>query len=373
MAERMEDVGVKKAVMDGWRMFALAILAGSFTGLGANFFTVVITDNGLGFGVNKLLGGMAFCLGLILVVVAGAELFTGNNLIVMAWVAGKLTLGQVMRNWLIVYLGNLVGSLGTVIFTYLTQQWALSDYHVGATALNIAVSKVSLSFSAALARGILCNALVCLAVWLTLSGRSVTDKILAVMFPITAFVVAGFEHSIANMYFIPIGLLMRAGPRVVEAAGKVAADLANLNAQGFLHNLFAVTTGNMFGGGFLVAVVYWFIYLRPGVRAAEKSGRASHQAEAPSLAMDGASGCALGPPLTHLARAPRSRRWPGHGVGEAIRPLRSIRLLRGRACGGIARPAPAPPRRTWQRQAAFEPDYPAVGPTSSVPSLLMVT
>ena len=314
MAERMEDVGVKKANMDGWSMFALAVLAGSFIGLGADFFTVVITDSGLGFGVTKLLGGMAFCLGLILVVVAGAELFTGNNLIVMAWVAEKLTLGQVMRNWLIVYLGNLVGSLGTVIFTYLTNQWAFSDYHVGATALNIAVSKVGLSFSAALARGILCNALVCLAVWLTLSGRSVTDKILAVLFPITAFVAAGFEHSIANMYFIPMGLLMRAEPQVVEAAGRVAADLANLNVQGFLHNLFAVTTGNIFGGGFLVAVVYWFIYRRPGVLRAEESATASRQAKAPSLAMGGARG----PRLTRFACAPRSRGWPGNGMGKAI-------------------------------------------------------
>jgi formate/nitrite transporter len=226
----------------------------------------------------------------MLVVVAGAELFTGNNLIAMAWVAGKLTLGQVMRNWLIVYLGNLVGSLGTVLFMYLTHQWAFADYHVGATALNIANSKVNLPFSAALARGILCNVLVCLAVWLTLSGRSVTDKILAILFPITAFVASGFEHSIANMYFVPIGLLMKGEPQVVEAAGKVAADLINLNAQGFLFNLFAVTTGNIFGGGFLVAVVYWFIYRRPKILAVEGSSRVPGQAEAPSLATDRPSG-----------------------------------------------------------------------------------
>ncbi|MGD8966094.1 MAG: formate/nitrite transporter family protein [Anaerolineae bacterium] len=290
MAERMEDLGVKKATMDAWSMFALAVLAGSFIGLGAEFFTLVVTDSGLGFGMNKLVGGLAFCLGLILVVVAGAELFTGNNLIAMAWVAGKLTLGQVMRNWLIVYLGNLVGSLGTVLFMYLTHQWAFADYHVGATALNIANSKVNLPFSAALARGILCNVLVCLAVWLTLSGRSVTDKILAILFPITAFVASGFEHSIANMYFVPIGLLMKGEPQVVEAAGKVAADLINLNAQGFLFNLFAVTTGNIFGGGFLVAVVYWFIYRRPKILAVEGSSRVPGQAEAPSLATDRPSG-----------------------------------------------------------------------------------
>jgi formate transporter len=263
MAERMENVGVKKAHLGFWSMFALAVLAGAFIGLGAEFSTLVITDSGLGFGVNRLLGGLVFSLGLILVVIAGAELFTGNNLIVMAWVSGKLTLGRVMRNWIIVYFGNLIGSLLTVLLVHLTRQWTFADYQVGATALNIAHAKVSLSFAEGLARGILCNALVCLAVWLCLSGRSVTDKILAILFPITAFVASGFEHSVANMYFIPIGLLLKGEPQVVAAAGKVAGDLANLNLQGFLGNLISVTTGNIFGGGFMVAVVYWFIYRRP--------------------------------------------------------------------------------------------------------------
>ena len=259
----MENVGVKKAKLDFWSMFALAVLAGLFIGLGAEFFTLVITDTGLGFGLNKLIGGLVFSLGLILVVIAGAELFTGNNLIVMAWVSGKLTLGQVMRNWVIVYLGNLVGSLGAVMLMYLTKQWTFANYHVGATALNIANAKVNLSFTTGVARGILCNALVCLAVWLCVSGRSVTDKILAILFPITAFVASGFEHSIANMYFIPMGLLLKSEPQVVAAAGKVASDLVNLNLQGFLGNLLSVTTGNVFGGGFMVAAVYWFIYRRP--------------------------------------------------------------------------------------------------------------
>jgi formate/nitrite transporter len=263
MAERMEDVGVKKAHLGFWSLFALAVLAGAFIGLGAEFSTLVITDSGLGFGLSKVLGGLVFSLGLILVVIAGAELFTGNNLIVMAWVSGKLTLGQVVRNWVIVYFGNLVGSLVTVLLVYLTRQWSFADYHVGATALSISIAKVNLSFAEGLARGILCNALVCLAVWLCLSGRSVTDKILAILFPITAFVASGFEHSIANMYFIPMGLLLRGEPEVVAAAGKAAADLANLNLQGMLGNLVSVTTGNIFGGGFMVAAVYWFIYRRP--------------------------------------------------------------------------------------------------------------
>ena len=282
MAERMEDVGVSKATMDLQSMFFLAVLAGSFIGLGAEFFTVVTTSSGLAFGMNKLIGGLVFSLGLILVVVAGAELFTGNNLIVMAWVGSKLTLAQVMRNWIVVYLGNLVGSVAIVLFMYFTDQWAFADYRVGATALNIANAKVNLSFTTALTRGILCNALVCLAVWLTLSGRSVTDKILAILFPITAFVASGFEHSIANMYFIPMGLLMKGEPQVLEAAGLVPADLAALNIQGFLDNLLVVTTGNIFGGGFLVALVYWFIYRRPQVRLTAESG----QDQARALATD---------------------------------------------------------------------------------------
>lgn len=263
LAERMEDVGVKKAHLDFWSMFALAILAGAFIGLGAEFYTIVITDSGLGFGVGKLLGGLVFSLGLILVIIAGAELFTGNNLIIMAWVSGKLTLGQVMRNWIIVYFGNLAGSLFTVILVYLTKQWTFANYHVGVTALNIANAKVNLSFPEGLARGILCNVLVCLSVWLCLSGRSVTDKILAIVFPITAFVASGFEHSVANMYFIPMGLLLRGESQVVAAASKVTGDLVNLNLQGFVGNLVSVTTGNIFGGGFLVAMFYWFIYRRP--------------------------------------------------------------------------------------------------------------
>jgi len=263
MAERMEAVGVKKANLDFWSMFALAVLAGFFIGLGAEFSTLVVTDSGLGFGLNKLVGGLVFSLGLILVVIAGAELFTGNNLIVVAWVGGKLTLGQVMRNWVIVYFGNLVGSLGTAMLVYLAGQWTFADYHVGATALSIAAAKVNLSFTEGVARGILCNALVCLAVWLCMSGRSVVDKILAIVFPIAAFVASGFEHSIANMYFVPMGLLLKREPQVVAAAGKVASDLANLNLQGFFWNLVSVTTGNIFGGGFMVAAVYWFVYLRP--------------------------------------------------------------------------------------------------------------
>jgi len=168
-----------------------------------------------------------------------------------------------MRNWLTVYFGNLVGSLVTVMLMYLTRQWALSSYHVGVTAITIANAKVNLAFGEALVRGILCNALVCLAVWLCFSARSVTDKILAIVFPITAFVASGFEHSVANMYFIPLGMLLKGEPMVLEAAGKTLGDFANLNLYGFLvGNLLPVTIGNIFGGGFMVAAIYWFVYRR---------------------------------------------------------------------------------------------------------------
>jgi formate transporter len=266
MAEKIEGIGVKKAGLDFWSMLGLAILAGAFIALGGEFFTLVTTKSGLGFGMNRLMGGLAFSLGLILVVIAGAELFTGNNLIVLAWVSGKVSLGQLMRNWIIVYFGNLVGSLITVMLMYLTRQWSLEGYSVGVTALNAANAKVNLAFADAMARGIMCNALVCLAVWLCMSARGVVDKILAIVFPITAFVASGFEHSIANMYFIPLGILLKEEPEVLKAAGKTAADLANLNWQGFLvGNLLPVTIGNIFGGGFMVAAVYWFIYRRTHV------------------------------------------------------------------------------------------------------------
>jgi formate/nitrite transporter len=264
MAEKAESAGMKKVGLDFWSMFSLAILAGAFIGMGGEFCTLVSTDNGLSFGLSKLLGGLVFCLGLILVVIAGSELFTGNNLIVMAWVSGKVTLGQLMRNWLTVYFGNLTGSLITVMIMFFTRQWTFSSYHVGATALNIANTKCNLAFGEALARGIMCNALVCLAVWMCMSSRSVVDKIFAIIFPITAFVASGFEHSVANMYFIPLGILLKSEPDVVAAAGKTLSDLSNLSWQGFIiKNLLPVTIGNIFGGGFMVAAVYWFVYRRP--------------------------------------------------------------------------------------------------------------
>jgi len=261
-AKRCETVGVTKGNLNTLSTIILGIMAGLFIGLGAMLATVVTTNTGLGFGLTKLLGGLVFCLGLILVVVAGAELFTGNNLIVMSWLSGKTRLASLLRNWGLVYVANLAGSLLLVVIMFSTMQWSLSSHGVGVTALNVANAKVNLSFASAFSRGILCNMLVCLAVWLCFSARTVPGKILAILFPITAFVAAGFEHSIANMYFIPMGILMSHQSSVLTAAGLTSANVAHLDVMGMIGNLIPVTLGNIVGGVIMVGGVYWLSYLR---------------------------------------------------------------------------------------------------------------
>ncbi len=270
MAAKAEQVGVKKAIMGPRNTFALAVLAGAFIARGAIFATPVTAGAAgeLTFGLTKLLGGLVFCLGLILVIVAGAELFTGNNLIIMAWADGHISTRQVLRNWALVYAGNFVGSIATAMGMFLTQQYTFGGGLVGLNILNIAAGKCSLGFIQAIALGTMCNALVCLAVWLCFSARTTTDKILSIIFPITAFVAAGFEHSIANMYFIPMGLLVKAGapPTFWEAISKTPMDYTSLTwSRVFLANLLPVTIGNIIGGSVMVGLVYWFIYIRKGM------------------------------------------------------------------------------------------------------------
>jgi formate/nitrite transporter len=265
VARKAEDVGVRKAQMGTVNTLALAVLAGAFIALGALFATTVTTATGaaLPWGVARALGGLVFSLGLILVVLAGAELFTGNNLIVMAWAAGKVSTGRVLRNWALVYAGNFAGALGTAVLVWLSGQYAFAGGAIGLNALSTAAHKVSLGWVEAVALGVLANALVCLAVWLTFAAHTVTDKILAIVFPIAAFVAAGFEHSIANMYFIPVALLIQTDAAWLHAAGSGAADPAALTWGAFLwRNLLPVTLGNVIGGAGLVGLVYWFIYLR---------------------------------------------------------------------------------------------------------------
>lgn len=279
MATRVEYLGVRKAEMPFLKMFMLAVLAGAFISLGAIFATTVSAGSmtitsaggeaafttGFPYGFNRLLVGLAFCLGLILVVVGGAELFTGNNLIVMAWASGKVKGGALLRNWLIVYLGNFVGSIGTVVLMFFSKQYVFGANSVGIAALRIGIAKVEFSFLQAVALGVLCNALVCLAVWLTFSARSTIDKIVAIIFPITAFVAAGFEHSIANMYFIPYALFIKDfDPAFMAQVGDKVANLDKLTWQAFLvDNLIPVTIGNIIGGAVLVAAIYWAIFLKP--------------------------------------------------------------------------------------------------------------
>jgi formate/nitrite transporter len=246
IAERIEAAGVAKANLGLLETLTLSILAGAFIAFGAMFYTVVVTDTGLGFGPTRLLGGLAFSLGLILVVVAGAELFTGNNLIVMAWADGQIGLGALLRNWGIVYGGNFLGAAASAILIHWSGTLAMQNGAVGETALAIAGAKVSLTIEEAFVRGILCNALVCLAIWLSYAARRVSGKILAIVFPITAFVALGFEHSVANMYFIPVAIM--------QSGGVTVGDL--------LYNLVPVTLGNIVGGAGFVGLVYWIVYCR---------------------------------------------------------------------------------------------------------------
>jgi formate transporter len=275
MAAKAEAIGIKKAGMEFWTQLALAILAGAFIGAGAMLATVVTADaaGNLSFGLTKLLGGLVFCLGLIMVIVAGAELFTGNNLIVMAWAAGKVKTTRLLRNWTIVWIGNLIGGVMTAAIVFVGKQYTFGGGAVGLNALATANAKSGLDFMQAIALGALCNALVCMAVWLCYSARSTTDKILSIIFPITAFVAAGFEHSIANMYFIPMGLLIKSGApeSFWTAIGKTPADFGNLTISNFfIKNLLPVTIGNIIGGAVMVGLVYWFAYLRPQRTAASK-------------------------------------------------------------------------------------------------------
>jgi formate transporter len=267
MASKAQDIGVKKANLDFLSTLALAILAGAFIALGCIFFTVSQTSGGatIPWGVSRVIGGLTFSLGLILVVVGGAELFTGNNLIVMAWASRRLSTWRLIRNWIIVYAGNMVGAMATALVVFWGQHYEMAKGTVGVTALNIGLGKVNLDFSQAIILGILCNALVCMAIWLTYSARTVFGRIAAIIFPISAFVAAGFEHCVANMYFIPYAILVKTGAPDTfwQTAGASAVNFERLTwGRFFLNNLLPVTIGNMIGGVFFVGLVYWVIYLR---------------------------------------------------------------------------------------------------------------
>lgn len=267
IARKAEVVGAQKARLDFGSLLVLSMLAGAFIALGAMFATTVLagTAGVLPFGVSRLLAGNVFCLGLILVILGGAELFTGNTLMVMALASGKIHWTDMLRAWTIVYVGNLIGAVAIAVLVFLSGQYRFGEGAVATVAMKIASDKVALSFDQALFLGILCNVLVCLAVWLSLGARTTADKVLAVLFPVSAFVVAGFEHSVANMYFVPLGLFIKhwAPGTVWAQIGSLPSDFAAVTWPAFFWGLVPVTIGNIIGGAVLVGGVYWFVYLRP--------------------------------------------------------------------------------------------------------------
>jgi formate/nitrite transporter len=247
IAARVQAVGVAKARLPLLSLLMLGVLAGAFIGLGSLYYVIVVSDPGLTPARQRVLGGAVFSLGLLLVVVAGAELFTGNNLIAMAWAERKVTTRELLWNWLIVCAANFAGAVGLAALVLFSGH---ADQYAG-TYLDILQAKTSLPVAKAFFSGILCNVLVCMAVWMSLAGRSVVDKAVAILLPVSAFVAAGFEHSVANMYFIPLGMMLQAlAGQPVELAG-------------LARNLAPVIAGNLVGGSVLVALVYYVIYRWP--------------------------------------------------------------------------------------------------------------
>lgn len=256
IAQRIESVGVTKARLPTLPLLMLGVLAGAFIGLGAMLFALVKSDASLGFAASALVGGLVFSLGLLLVVVAGAELFTGNNLLAMAWADGRITSREVLRNWVLVCAANFVGAAGLALLVFASGHAGLNGGAIGQTVVKIALAKQELSPAQAFFRGVLCNVLVCMAVWMAMAGRSVVDKAVAVVPPITAFVAAGFEHSIANMYFMPLAMLLQHfGPETL-------ASTTPVTWTGLLCNLLPVIAGNLLGGSVLVGLSYYLIYRR---------------------------------------------------------------------------------------------------------------
>ena len=257
IAERVDNIGVTKARLPLLSMAMLGMLAGAFIGLGALYYTLVVSDASLSFAVARVLGAVCFSLGLLLVVVAGAELFTGNNLLAMAWADGKVSTAEVLRNWAVVCAANFVGAAGLALLVFLSGHAGMNGGAIAQSYLKIAIAKSTMPVAELFFRGVLCNVLVCMAVWMVLAGRSVVDKFFAIVLPVSAFVAAGFEHSIANMYFFPLALLLK------ESGIALPAGADAITFYAMLRNLVPVILGNIFGGSVLVALVYYVIYIRP--------------------------------------------------------------------------------------------------------------
>jgi formate transporter len=251
MARACEAAGAAKAGRDEIALIVLGLLAGAFIALGAVFMTVVMTGAAeLPWGVGRLLGGLVFSLGLILVIVGGAELFTGDSLMIVACASRRITIGSLLRAWSLVYVGNIGGALGTAAMMFLAGQYGFGGGAVGKTALAIASAKAGLPTIQLFFLAVLCNVLVCLAVWMSFGARTAGDNVMVIVAPIAAFVAAGFEHSIANLYFLPYSLAIKAwaGPGFWTAIVQSAADYPTLTIGNALHNIFVSTIGNLLGG-----------------------------------------------------------------------------------------------------------------------------
>ncbi len=261
IARKIKRTGIGKAKFDLLQTSILGIMAGAFIGLGGLFALTVAVNPDLGTGPTRLLIGLAFSLGLFLVVVTGSELFTGNNLMVASFFSRRISGTELTRNWALAFAANLIGALVMVFLLYLTRWWAQSNYSFSVRTIQIANDKVNLGFGTAFMRGLLANVLVCLAVWMAAAGRSLLDKMIGIVLPIAAFVAAGLEHSIANMFFLPLGWLVSLDANALEAANLTSADVSRLNFAWISHNLLAVTLGNIIGGA-LVGLANWTVYLR---------------------------------------------------------------------------------------------------------------
>jgi formate transporter len=261
VANKVKTLGVSKANMPFLPLLVLSMMAGAFISFGAMYYTVAMTHPAEAYGAAKLLGGLAFSLGFILVAIAGGELFTGNNLIVMAWAKKRITLARLLKNWSLVYFGNALGAFITVYLVFASGFLDGGHHGVGVAALKAGLAKVDLTTTEAFVRGIFCNALVCLASWMVYASRTVVDKVFAVIFPISAFVAMGFEHCIANMFMIPMAMVASLNPEIVAVSGISADAIQNLTISGFIANIIPVTLGNIFGGSVMVGMSLYVIYL----------------------------------------------------------------------------------------------------------------
>lgn len=256
IAAKAQTIGDTKANMPLGRAFVLAVFAGAFIAFGATFMLLVKGDSTLSFAASQVLGGLCFSLGLICVVVSGSELFTGNCLMVIGALDKKYAWGGVIKNWIIVWIFNFIGSLIMVLIVFGAGLFNFNDGGVGQAMMNVAVSKVNLDWGTIFFRGIICNFLVCLAVWMGFVGKTVIDKIFTCIFPVMAFVAVGAEHCVANMFFLPMGLAVKSAG-VIESTN-AAIDV--LNVGGIFYNISAATLGNIVGGCILVGVMYWWAY-----------------------------------------------------------------------------------------------------------------